>query len=332
MKSLSEEELQIICSRISRGERDTVARMITLLESQKADDADTAQHILHHLLPTSKNTLRVGLGGPPGVGKSSLIEMLGSNWLDAGHRVAVLATDPTSEISGGSLLADKTRMHRLATDPNAYVRPLPQRQAVGGISAATADAIKVCESAGYDRIIIESLGSGQAEFRIANCVDIFTLLMSPGEGDDLQAIKRGVLEHADVLVITKHDGKSTQLAEKTQHLFSNMFSATGRKLSVFLTTTTQAKTLKPFIEYLENYLREDNVSQRIQKREQQKQQLFSFWLERFFYECIHEVTSFYSQNNMSEISPYAAARSTIAQLKTQLLNKEVNVQGLERYP
>ncbi len=186
-------------------QRRSLAKTITLLESTRADDRARADEVLNALLPSSGRSLRLGISGVPGSGKSTLIESLGLYLIEQGHRVAVLAVDPSSSVSGGSILGDKTRMERLSVQPGAYIRPSPASGTLGGVAEKTREAMRVCEAAGYDVVIVETVGVGQSEAAVAAMTDIFTLLQLPNAGDDLQAIKRGVMELADLVLINKAD-------------------------------------------------------------------------------------------------------------------------------
>jgi LAO/AO transport system kinase len=186
-------------------QRRAVAKAITLLESTRADHRARADALLNALLPASGRSLRLGISGVPGVGKSTFIEALGLLLIAQGHRVAVLAVDPSSSVSGGSILGDKTRMERLSMDPRAYIRPSPTSGALGGVAEKTREAMLVCEAAGHDVVIVETVGVGQSETAVANMTDMFVLLQLPNAGDDLQAIKKGVMELADLVVINKAD-------------------------------------------------------------------------------------------------------------------------------
>jgi LAO/AO transport system kinase len=188
------------------GNRTALGRAITLVESTRPDHQEQAQELLVRLLPKAGDSHRVGITGVPGVGKSTTIDALGSMLTDAGHKVAVLAVDPSSTRSGGSILGDKTRMARLAVDPNAFIRPSPTAGTLGGVTRATREAIVIVEAAGYDVVLVETVGVGQSETAVANMVDCFLVLMLARTGDSLQGIKKGVLELADVLAVNKADG------------------------------------------------------------------------------------------------------------------------------
>ncbi len=182
-----------------------LAKTITLLESSRPDHQVRAQEVLGALLPGSGRAIRVGISGVPGVGKSTFIEALGLDLIGKGHRVAVLAIDPSSSVSGGSILGDKTRMERLSVHPEAYIRPSPTGGALGGVAAHTREAMLVCEAADYDVVIVETVGVGQSETAVAGMTDVFVLMQLPNAGDDLQAMKKGIVELADVIVYNKID-------------------------------------------------------------------------------------------------------------------------------
>ncbi len=186
-------------------QRRAVAKTITLLESTRGDHRLRADALLNALLPFSGKSFRLGISGVPGVGKSTFIEALGLYLIERGHRVAVLAVDPSSTVSGGSILGDKTRMERLSMDERAYIRPSPSSGTLGGVAEKTREAMLVCEAAGHDVVIVETVGVGQSETAVAGMTDMFVLLQLPNAGDDLQAIKKGVMELADLVVINKAD-------------------------------------------------------------------------------------------------------------------------------
>jgi LAO/AO transport system kinase len=188
------------------GDRRALARAITLVESSREDHAAEATEALAAVLPATGGAVRVGISGPPGVGKSTFIEALGTSLTAGGTRLAVLAVDPSSSRSGGSILGDKTRMERLNRDPAAFVRPSPSGTTVGGVARRTREALLLCEAAGFDVVLVETVGVGQSDVAVADMVDTFVLLVSPGGGDELQGIKRGAVELADLVVVTKADG------------------------------------------------------------------------------------------------------------------------------
>lgn len=186
-------------------QRRAVAKAITLLESTRPDHRDQADALLTRLLPHTGQSFRLGISGVPGVGKSTFIEALGLLLVERGHKVAVLAIDPSSSVSGGSILGDKTRMEHLSVHPRAYIRPSPASGTLGGVAARTREAMLVCEAAGHDIVIVETVGVGQSEIAVAGMTDMFVLMQLPNAGDDLQAIKKGVMELADLVVINKAD-------------------------------------------------------------------------------------------------------------------------------
>jgi LAO/AO transport system kinase len=192
-------------ARILQGDRRAIAKAITLLESTRADHREQADTLLNSLLPHAGHAMRLGISGVPGVGKSTFIEALGLALIAKGHKVAVLAIDPSSSVSGGSILGDKTRMERLSVHERAYVRPSPASGTLGGVAEKTREAMLVCEAAGYDVVIVETVGVGQSETAVAGMTDMFVLMQLPNAGDDLQAIKKGVMEIADLVVINKSD-------------------------------------------------------------------------------------------------------------------------------
>jgi LAO/AO transport system kinase len=201
---------------ILKADRRAIARTITLLESTRADQAALGQAILEDLVPHTGGSARVGITGPPGVGKSIFIEALGIYLLEQGHTVAVLAVDPSSPVTGGSILGDKTRMERLAQEERAFIRPSPSGGSLGGVANRTREAMLVCEAAGYDVILVETVGIGQSEVAVRSMVDFFLVLLQPGAGDELQGIKKGALELADALVVNKADGDNLAAAERTR--------------------------------------------------------------------------------------------------------------------
>ncbi|MFP8878864.1 MAG: methylmalonyl Co-A mutase-associated GTPase MeaB [Myxococcota bacterium] len=200
---------------IRQGDRRVLAKTITLLESKRPDQASIGQDILEELVAYTGSSIRVGITGPPGVGKSTFIECLGMFLLERGHQVAVLAVDPSSPVTGGSILGDKTRMERLAQQEKAFIRPSPSSGSLGGVADRTREAMLLCEAGGYDVVIVETVGIGQSEISVHAMVDFFLVLLQPGAGDELQGIKKGVLELADALVVNKADGSQKDAADRS---------------------------------------------------------------------------------------------------------------------
>lgn len=209
-KNLSIEEL---VDGVLSGRRDVLARAITLVESSNNEHRTLAKDLLNRLLPHSGKSIRVGISGVPGVGKSTFIEALGMHLVRDAHKVAVLAIDPSSSRSGGSILGDKTRMQQLSAEANAYIRPSPTAGALGGVTRMTRETMLLCEAAGFDTILVETVGVGQSEISVAAMVDFYLVLMLPGAGDELQGIKKGVLEIADMLAVNKADPGADTIAQ-----------------------------------------------------------------------------------------------------------------------
>ncbi|MCU0294747.1 MAG: methylmalonyl Co-A mutase-associated GTPase MeaB [Candidatus Nanopelagicales bacterium] len=199
----------LVCS----GDTMWLARAITLVESRKPEHREASAELLTALMPFTGGSDRVGLTGVPGVGKSTFIDQFGTNLTADGHKVAVLAVDPSSSRTGGAILGDKTRMERLGVDPNAFIRPSPASGSLGGVARATREAILLCEAAGFDVVLVETVGVGQSETTVSEMVDIFVVLMLAGAGDELQGIKRGVLEIADLIAVNKADGDNVKRAK-----------------------------------------------------------------------------------------------------------------------
>ncbi|NVB39134.1 methylmalonyl Co-A mutase-associated GTPase MeaB [Pseudenhygromyxa sp. WMMC2535] len=214
---------------VSAGERPALGRAITLVESRLAADQVLARALLERLLPRTGAGLRVGITGVPGVGKSTFIEALGKQLTAAGTRVAVLAVDPSSTRSGGSILGDKTRMQELARDPLAFVRPSPSRGSLGGVARRTREVMLLCEAAGYEVVLVETVGVGQSETMVAGMVDFFLVLMLAGAGDELQGIKRGILELADMVAINKADGDNQEAARRARVEYARALHLMPRK-------------------------------------------------------------------------------------------------------
>lgn len=214
-------DTQKLAEQVIQCDRAALGRAITLIESTRTDHQEQAQELLEHLLPHTGNSIRIGISGVPGVGKSTFIESFGLNLIEDGKKVAVLAVDPTSERTGGSILGDKTRMNNLSVNKSAFIRPSPTSGVLGGVNRLTRESILVCEAAGFDTILVETVGVGQSETVVASMVDFFLVLMLPGAGDDLQGIKRGVMEVADMLVINKADGNNESLATSARNDYSH---------------------------------------------------------------------------------------------------------------
>ena len=205
-----------LAPRLLSGDRRALAKSITLVESSRDDHREQAQDLLERLLPHTGTSVRLGITGVPGVGKSTFIEAFGLDLISQGRSVAVLAVDPSSSVSGGSILGDKTRMPGLATNDKAFIRPSPASGALGGVAARTREVMLLCEAAGFDVVMVETVGVGQSEYHVASMVDFFLVLMLAGAGDELQGMKKGILELADALVVNKADGDNLARATRAQ--------------------------------------------------------------------------------------------------------------------
>ena len=215
---------------LRQGNRRALAKAITLIESHNPAHRRAADELLEAIMPLTGKAFRLGISGVPGVGKSTFIENFGLAAVEHGHRVAVLAVDPSSPVNGGSILGDKTRMEQLSRVEGAYIRPSPAGESLGGVAQRTREAILLCEAAGYDQVWVETVGVGQSEHEVANMTDAFLVLMQPGAGDELQGIKKGILELADLIVVNKADGEAKQLAEFSRRHYQNalnLLSHTG---------------------------------------------------------------------------------------------------------
>lgn len=264
-----------LASQLLAGQRRALAKAITLIESTHADHEVQAQKLLNELAAHPQNSVRIGLTGVPGVGKSTLIEALG-NWLtEQGHRVAVLAVDPSSARTGGSILGDKTRMPKLAINPQAFIRPSPSRGTLGGVARRTRETMLLCEAAGFDVILVETVGVGQSETQVAAMTDLFVLLTLPNAGDELQGIKRGIMEMADVCLVNKADLSPKAAIRAQTELRAALTLLTPHGVSwqpqVLKVSALSGEGIAAFWEQVQKYLSTINL---VQKRQQQTQLWF----------------------------------------------------------
>ncbi len=229
---------------IQSGNRIILSRAITLIESTSAKHQKLAQEIISKCLKIKVNSKRIGITGAPGVGKSTFIEQLGTQLIEKGQKIAVLAVDPSSQVSKGSILGDKTRMEALSTNPNAYIRPSPAGTSLGGVARKTRETIILCEAAGFDTILIETVGVGQSETIVHSMVDFFMLLLLPGAGDELQGIKRGIVEMADIAIVNKADNGREQLVNQTVLSYRNALHLFQAKTSNWITTVNACSALE----------------------------------------------------------------------------------------
>ena len=246
--------------KILAGNRTVLSQAITLVESSRPDHAETAQAIIEKCLPHSNKSVRIGITGVPGAGKSTFIESLGKYLTSIGRTLAVIAIDPSSERSGGSILGDKTRMESLASDPNAFIRPSPAAGSLGGVARKSRETIILCEAAGFDTIFIETVGVGQSETLVHSMVDFFLLLMISGAGDELQGIKRGIMEMADAVAINKADGANINRAESARIEFQNALSFFPRakpewKPRVLTCSALESKGIKEIWDIITEYMK-----------------------------------------------------------------------------
>lgn len=270
-----------------KGDRRTLAKAITLLESTKDSDRILAQELLDNALPHTGKSFRLGITGVPGVGKSSFIEAFGQFLIAKGHKVAVLAVDPSSPINGGSIMGDKTRMEKLSQEPNAFIRPSPTSGSLGGVSHKTREAALLCEAAGFDFILIETVGVGQSEYEVHSMVDFFAILMLPNAGDELQGIKRGILELADLIVVNKADGDMLQMAKAAVQQYSGalelLTSISLWKPKVVTSSSVNKVGISEIYDVLSEYRNSELISKLIkQKRSEQNKD----WFNKLIHELI----------------------------------------------
>lgn len=275
---------------ILKGDRIVLARAMTLVESTKAEHQKLATQIIDACLPHTGNSLRIGITGTPGAGKSTFIEAFGLQLIEKGHRPAVLAIDPSSRLSGGSILGDKTRMQQLATDTRAFIRPSPARQTLGGVAPNTRELILLCEAAGYDRILVETVGVGQSEVAVHSMTDFFLLLLIPGAGDELQGIKRGIIEMADLIAINKADGnriKAAQLAQKAYQRALHLFPPKENKWmpKVITLSALHNQGVDKVFNISENFYKSTKTSGYLQ---QNRQQQAIHWLHQHLRQALHQ--------------------------------------------
>ena len=299
-----------------------VSKAITLVESTKPEHQEQAQQIINAIIKHSGNSIRVGITGVPGVGKSTFIESFGLEVIKHGHKLAVLAVDPSSQISKGSILGDKTRMEQLAVHPSAFIRPSPSSGSLGGITKKTKESIIICEAAGYNYILIETVGVGQSETLVHQLTDFFLLLMLAGAGDELQGIKRGIMEMADAIVITKADGTNADKAKMARSEYANalhLFPPTESSWipEALTCSSLESKGITEVFEMIEKYRRHTITNNYFYKKRQfQNKQWFhqtlnDLIIEKFYSDASikNKIISIESDIENNLVNPYEALKS-----------------------
>ena len=317
---------KIDIDQLLQGNRRSLAKAITLTESSLDSHRDQAQELLGAILPHTGNSLRIGITGVPGVGKSTFIETFGLDLISKGKKVAVLAVDPSSPITGGSILGDKTRMEILSQNANAFIRPSPTSGSLGGVAQKTREAMLLCEAAGYDVIIIETVGVGQSEYQVSSMVDFFLVMMLPNAGDELQGIKKGILELADSIIVNKADGASATLAKQAKIHYQNALHFVSAKDEWNPRVLTCSALEKHNIDLIwelmcEYFYNEDLSDYRLRKREHQSvewmqsliHELLELKLSRSAY-CAKKKTDLIQQVKLGQVTPLKAATEVIESL------------------
>jgi LAO/AO transport system kinase len=311
---------------LSSGDRIILSKAITVAESNLPNDQILAGQLLEQIMSKTGNAIRIGITGVPGVGKSTFIEAFGNALTNEGKKVAVLTVDPSSQITKGSILGDKTRMQSLSKNPNVYIRPTASGNVLGGIASRTREAMLLCESAGFDVIIVETVGVGQSEVSVRNMVDFFLLLMLAGAGDELQGIKKGIMEMADAIVITKADGDNVQHATKAQADFQHalhLFPAKSSRWSPIVTTSSAVTNsgiteVWRIIQKFQTKTTESGFFAH-QRSEQNVQWFKEFFQQRLFLDFQQNAELQDIQKNLAvfvqqnKLSPYAAAHQLLAE-------------------
>ena len=315
-------------SGILKGDRSILSRAITLIESKNPNHHNSADELISSCLPHSGKSFRLGITGVPGVGKSTFIESFGLMLIEKGFKVAVLAIDPSSGRSKGSILGDKTRMSKLASNKSAFIRPSPSSDTFGGVERKTRESIVLCEAAGYDFIIVETVGVGQSEIAVKSMVDFFLLLLLPGAGDELQGIKRGIVEMADLMLINKSDGDSKKLANKARLDYKNALhlfppSNSGLEVKVLTCSAIEKTGLDAVIKNLEHYKSQITESGYL-KTQRQKQN--EYWLTESLFDTLKtdflnntsiktKLEELKSDVSFGKISPFKASEILIGLYK-----------------
>ncbi len=307
-------DIDLMVKQILAGDKIALSKAITLIESSQPKHFEIGQKIIKKCLPYAENSIRIGVTGVPGVGKSTFIESLGRHYTAMGHKVAVLAVDPSSQLSKGSILGDKTRMEQLARDDAAYIRPSPAGNNLGGVARKTRETILLCEAAGFDRIIIETVGVGQSEVIAHSMVDFFLLLKLAGAGDELQGIKRGIIEMADLIVINKAEGDNLHAAKLAQTAFQTALhfyppKKSGWQPRVLLASALYHKGTDDVAQEIEAYINLTKTNRYFDKKRKEQN---TFWL----YETI-------TQQLKDRFFKDVSVQKTLPELLKQLENKQI---------
>ena len=267
--------------RIIAGERAAIAKAITLVESSREEDIIQSHELISELIKSPGHAIRVGFSGPPGVGKSTFIESFGSFIVNKNFKLGVLAIDPSSNFTGGSILGDKTRMSEISKNENTFIRSTPSRGSLGGIAVGTREAAIILDAAGYDYIFIETVGVGQSEITAANLVDIFTLIVGPGSGDELQGIKKGITEYADIFIVNKNDGDLASQASKTASDYKSALSFYNKDSDALETQVVLVSSIenKGMDEVLDSYNKIVNVNKANNQFDKRRENQLAYWLE-----------------------------------------------------
>ena len=267
--------------RIIAGERAAIAKAITLVESSREEDIIQSHELISELIKSPGHAIRVGFSGPPGVGKSTFIESFGSFIVNKNFKLGVLAIDPSSNFTGGSILGDKTRMSEISKNENTFIRSTPSRGSLGGIAVGTREAAIILDAAGYDYIFIETVGVGQSEITAANLVDIFTLIVGPGSGDELQGIKKGITEYADIFIVNKNDGDLASQASKTASDYKSALSFYNKDSDALETQVVLVSSIenKGMDQVLDSYNKIVNVNKANNQFDKRRENQLAYWLE-----------------------------------------------------
>jgi LAO/AO transport system kinase len=267
--------------RIIAGERAAIAKAITLVESSREEDIIQSHELISELIRSPGQAIRIGFSGPPGVGKSTFIESFGSYIVNKNFKLGVLAIDPSSNFTGGSILGDKTRMSEISKNENTFIRSTPSRGSLGGIAVGTREAAIILDAAGFDYIFIETVGVGQSEITAANLVDIFTLIVGPGSGDELQGIKKGITEYADIFIVNKNDGDLASQASKTASDYKSALSFYNKDSDALETQVVLVSSIenKGMDEVLDSYNKIVNVNKANNQFDKRRENQLAYWLE-----------------------------------------------------